>query len=217
MKELWWEEAAKYQVLPLNNQPGALRRPAPPARPPRVPRRASGRCPEAMAPNLREPVVHDRRRARRARRRAPSTGVIVAHGSHAGGYAVYLTRPPPALHLQLRRHRDHDRVGERRAARPGEVEVRVVFTPAGELAAHRRGALLRRRAGRRGHDPAPHAAHLRHARLRGRLPAQQPRSPTALEGRAEVTPGVLGRVVIEVQGKPKRNPEAEERKDLATQ
>ena len=39
----------------------------------------------------------------------------------------------------------------------------------------------------------------------------------ALEGRAEVTPGVLRTVVIVPEGRPRRDPDQELRKDLATQ
>ena len=66
MQALWWEEAERYQVLPLNNQPGPLRRPALPARPLRVPRRdrPAARGDRAEPP---EPLVRHRRRARRPR------------------------------------------------------------------------------------------------------------------------------------------------------
>ena len=45
MKQLWWEEAAKYQVLPLNNEPGEVRRPPVPARALRALPRHRARCP----------------------------------------------------------------------------------------------------------------------------------------------------------------------------
>ena len=69
MKELWWEEAAKYQVLPLNNQPGRFadrrwRRERYELYP------GIGPLPEAIAPNLRNRGLRDGRRAHRARRRA---------------------------------------------------------------------------------------------------------------------------------------------------
>jgi hypothetical protein len=38
-----------------------------------------------------------------------------------------------------------------------------------------------------------------------------------LEGRAEITPGVLRKVVIEPEGRPRTDPAKEVRKDLATQ
>ena len=47
----------------------------------------------------------------------------------------------------------------------------------------------------------------------------QPGGPIcpALDGRAEVTAGVLRTVVIEPEGRPQRDPDRELRKDLATQ
>ncbi len=39
----------------------------------------------------------------------------------------------------------------------------------------------------------------------------------ALEGRAEITPGVLRKVVIVPEGRPRRDPDQELRKNLATQ
>ena len=47
----------------------------------------------------------------------------------------------------------------------------------------------------------------------------QPGAPIcpALEGRAEVTPGVLRKVVIVPEGHPRSDPDRELRKDLATQ
>ena len=71
-KQLWWEEAAKYQVLPLNNQPGRFGD--------RRYRRERyelyggiGPLPEAIAPNLRNRSLHHRGGARRPRRRARPT------------------------------------------------------------------------------------------------------------------------------------------------
>ena len=89
MKELWWEEAAKYQVLPLNNQPGRFGDRPLPARALRV---LPGDRSAARGGGA-EPA---RPRASSWRRRStcPPTGAvdgtIVAHGGHSGGYAVYL-------------------------------------------------------------------------------------------------------------------------------
>ena len=63
MKELWWEEAAKYQVLPLNNEPGRFadrrwRRERYEFYP------GIGPLPEAIAPNLRNRGFTIDRRAR---------------------------------------------------------------------------------------------------------------------------------------------------------
>ena len=88
MKQLWWEEAAKYKVLPLNNQPGRFGD--------RRYRRQRhefysgiGPLPEAIAPTLK-----NRSFVIAAEVSIPAEGatdgVIVAHGGHAGGYVLYL-------------------------------------------------------------------------------------------------------------------------------
>ena len=90
MAELWWSEAERYQVLPLNNQPGRS-----------AATRATGATryeffdgvgpiPEAAGAQPEEPPVRHRRRCSTCRPRATSTGVIVAHGGHAGGYVLYV-------------------------------------------------------------------------------------------------------------------------------
>jgi arylsulfatase A-like enzyme len=88
LKQLWWTEAEKFQVLPLNNQPGRFADP-------RYRRDRhkffgpAGPLAEALAPNLknRSFVI----RADLVPVRSPSiSGVIVAHGSHAGGYVFFI-------------------------------------------------------------------------------------------------------------------------------
>ncbi len=87
MKQLWWEEAAKYQVLPLNNQPGFFADP-------RYRRNSfsfvghAGPLPEAIAPNLknRSYVIE----ADLTPTSGSNDGVIAAHGGHAGGYAAFI-------------------------------------------------------------------------------------------------------------------------------
>jgi arylsulfatase len=88
LEELWWEEAAKYQALPLNNQPGrfADRRYR---RDRHVFYPGIGPLSETMAPNLRNRSFHVA-----IELTVPAdgdvAGVIAAHGSHAGGYVVYV-------------------------------------------------------------------------------------------------------------------------------
>ncbi len=89
LKELWWREAERFQVLPLNNQPGFFADP-------RYRRDrhefmgAVGPLPEALAPNLKN------RSFAIAAELVPSgevlSGVIVAHGSHAGGYVLFVEK-----------------------------------------------------------------------------------------------------------------------------
>ena len=114
MKARWWEEAAKYQVLPLNNQPGkfADRR----YRQERYEFRPGiGPLPEAVAPNLRS-----RGFVLAAALDVPADGAGGGHDRRPRQPLRWLRRvppgPTPAPGLQLPRHRDHGRVGRRRAA-----------------------------------------------------------------------------------------------------
>ena len=88
LQQLWWAEAARNQVLPLNNEPGRYAdvrfvRARYVYHPPISP------IPEAMAPNL-------RRRPYRilaaldAGRPGPLDGVIVCHGGHTEGYVFFV-------------------------------------------------------------------------------------------------------------------------------
>src|SRR5205823_3041968 len=85
--DLWWQEAERYQVLPLTNQSGRggdnrYRRDRYEFRP------GIGALPPAVAPNLRnrgwrmwaELVVPD----------GGIEGVVAAHGGEAGGWTVFL-------------------------------------------------------------------------------------------------------------------------------
>ena len=77
------------------------------ARSPKRSRRTSGTARSRSPPSSTSPTT------------GATDGVIVAHGSHAGGYVAYLAGPPAALRVQLRRHRDHDDRGNRGA--PGRA------------------------------------------------------------------------------------------------
>ncbi len=212
LQELWWHEAAKYQVLPLNNEPGRFGDT-------RYRRDhyelygGIGPLPEAIAPNFR-----NRSFAIAAALDIPPTGetdgVIVAHGSHAGGYVAYLR--------DRRLHYTYNFVGTEittisaTAELPvGPVEARIVFT---------------RAEGDRGgrvelfyDDAAVGSGRVERTTLLtygtpGFAVGYQPVSPilSDLSGRAEMPPGILGRVVIDTRGRdPIRDPEA--RADLATQ
>ena len=90
MKDLWWEEAAKYQVLPLNNEPTKHRD----QRHRRLRfefRPGIGPIPEFMAPSLK-----NRAFVLAAELMVPATGevagVLAAHGSHSGGWRQPSTR-----------------------------------------------------------------------------------------------------------------------------
>ena len=88
LKGLWWKEAERFQVLPLNNQPGLFGDPR--YRRDRYEFLGQvGPLAEALAPNLKNrsfviaadlvPIAG-----------GVPTGVIAAHGSHAGGYALFV-------------------------------------------------------------------------------------------------------------------------------
>ena len=197
MQERWWAEAAKYQVLPLNNEPGRFGDT-------RYRRDhyelygGIGPLPEAIAPNFR-----NRSFTIAAELDIPASGdadgVVVAHGSHAGGYVAY-------VHAR-RLHYAYNFVGTEittiaaTADLPtGPVVARVVFT---------------RASGDRGgnvelfYDGVPvGAGRVERTTLLtygtpGFAVGYQPHSPivAALTGRAEIPPGVLRRVVIDTRGR----------------
>ena len=198
MKELWWEEAAKYQVLPLNNEPVKFadrrwRRERYELYP------GIGPLPEAIAPNLRNRGF-TMTAALTVPADGPVDGVIVAHGSHSGGYALYLK--------DRRLHFAYNFVG---------TDITVV--------AAERGAAGRARWRPRSCSPVARSAPSAWSSSTTTCPVGQGkierRTPVTygmigfavgyqpggsicpdLEGRAEVTPGVLGKVVIEPEGRP---------------
>jgi arylsulfatase len=126
MKQLWWDEAVKYQVLPLNNQPGRFgdRR----YRRDRHELHAGiGPLPEAIAPNLR-----GRKFFIAAELDVPAAGdvagVIVAHGGHSGGYVLFLRGR--RLHYAYNFLGTEITVASASVELPaGRVVVRVAFTP----------------------------------------------------------------------------------------
>jgi arylsulfatase A-like enzyme len=199
MKALWWDEAAKYQVLPLNNQPGRFGD--------RRYRRdrheyfgGIGPIGEVMAPNLK-----NRSFAIAAELSVPPAGdgdvdgVIVAHGSHAGGYAVYLRN--------RRLHYTYNFVGTEITTVAAEVEL-----PAGGVTA--RVVYTKGERGRGGEvglfyddvpvgtGTIPHTTLLTYGTTNFAV-GYQPSGPVvdALVGRADIPAHVLGRVVIEAQGR----------------
>ena len=97
LKGLWWKEAERFQVLPLNNQPGLFGDP-------RYRRNRYeflgqvGPLAEALAPNLKNRSFVIAADLVASRGGVP-TGVIAAHGSHAGGYVAVRRRRPAALHV----------------------------------------------------------------------------------------------------------------------
>jgi arylsulfatase A-like enzyme len=212
MKLLWWEEAGKYQVLPLNNEPVKY--------PDRRFRRERhelypgiGPLPELIAPNLR-----NRGFVMAAALIVPAEGevdgAIVAHGSHSGGYALYVTN--------RRLHFAYNFVGTEITIvsasvelPPGEVEAKVVVTKdaagAWDVALFYGDVPV-------GEGTVPHRTPITYG-MTGFAVGYQPGGAicSALEGRAELTPGVLSKVVIVPEGRPQHDAAKELRKDLATQ
>ena len=214
MKQLWWQEAARYQVLPLNNQPGRF--PDPRYRRNRYELHAGiGPLPEAIAPNLR-----GRRFFIAAELDVPPEGevegAIVTHGSHSGGFTMYLRGR--RLHYAYNFVGTEITVASASVELPvGRVVARVTFTPKGGPGSGGDVALFY------GDVPVGEATIARTTPLtygtHGFAVGYQPGGPIApaLAGRAEITPGVLGRVVIEIEGRAARDAAARTRVDLATQ
>ena len=203
MKELWWEEAAKYQVLPLNNEPGKF--------PDRRWRRERyelysgiGPLPEVVAPNLRNrgftiaaALDGAGRRPGRRRDRRPRQPLRRLRAVRQG--------PPAALRLQLRRHRASPtwrpsvRAARRRGggqgswspvgrSAPTASQLWYGDVPVGEGKVERR-------------TPVTYG-------MIGFAVGYQPGGSICpdLDGRCEITPGVLGKVVIEPEGRPRTDP-----------
>ncbi len=198
MAELWWTEAERYQVLPLNNTPAFGGDPR---------HRKTryeyfdgvGPIAEATAPNLK-----NRPFAIACELQVPAegdvTGALVAHGGHAGGYVLYVK--------DRRVHYTYNYVASKIVTISASVElpagpvvVRMVFTPAG-------------RPGRGGtaqlyYDDVPVGE--------GEITRSTPITygthgfsvgfqatgdiDHALPGRAEMPAGVLRRVIVEISGK----------------
>ena len=212
LQQLWWQEAAKYQVLPLNNEPGRF-----------GDRATAVITTSCTAGSVRSPkrsprtsaTARSRSRPRStSRRRETTDGVIVAHGCHAGGYVAYLR--------DRRLHYAYNFVGTEITTVSAAVEL-----PTGPVVAR---IVFTRAEGDRGgnvelfyDDASVGSGRVERTTLLtygtpGFAVGYQPVSPivSELSGRAELPPGILGRVVIDTRGRdPIRDPEA--RADLATQ
>ncbi len=212
LQALWWQEAQRHQVLPLNNQPGRHgdRRFE---RQRYVYHPGISSIPEAMAPNLRGRAFQVLA-ALEVPFEGPTDGVIVCHGGHTGGYALY---------VKGRRLRYvHNLLGTKEFVVAAEVDLpvgpvlaRMTFTPAegtaGDVALWYgdvpvgQGRVPRTTPFTYGFDPFCVGA--------------QPLSPIAadLPGRSAIPEGMLDHVVIEVAGRPRRDPAARARAALALQ
>jgi arylsulfatase len=124
LKARWWTEADKYQVLPLNNEPGVFADTR--YRRARYEFRGQvGPLAEAIAPNLknRSFVIA----AELVPPEGAFTGVIVAHGGHAGGYVFFVK--DARLHFTYNFVATQITTVAAEVTLPTEpVTVRVVFT-----------------------------------------------------------------------------------------
>ncbi len=219
MQALWWSEAERFGVLPLNNQPGV-------AGDPRYRRRqyvfhgTAGPIAEAAAPNLKNrpawvisaDLVPD------ADGGVPD-GVVVAHGSHAGGYVAYVR--DRRLHFTYNYIATEVTTISAEVPLPdGPVTVHVVFSrtgPGGEVELRYGDVPV-------GSGTVPTTTPLTYG-TPGFTVGFQPAGPIdeRVTGRAELPPSVLRRVVVELTGRdPVRDSmaaddEAATRVDLATQ
>jgi arylsulfatase len=212
LQELWWREAERNNVLPLNNQPGRYRdrrfR-----RDHYVFRPGIGSLPETMAPNLRnrafsiEAALH-------LPARSACDGVIVAHGGHSGGYALYIH--------DRRLHYVNNLLGAEITTITAEVELpagdvlaRATFTPTGRFQGDielwyddlpvGRGHIARSTPVTYGVEPFSIG--------------EQRMTPIAplLNGRAILPQGLLRHVTIDALGPPYRDPQGEQHAGLAIQ
>ena len=212
LQALWWNEAERNQVLPLNNQPGRFgdqrfRRER------YVFHAGIGRLPDSVAPNLR-----NRGFIIEAHLDVPERvfvdGTLVAHGGSAGGYALYLKG--------RRLHFVHNLLGMQSTTVSASVELpagrviaRAVFKPTGAFRGNvglfydavpvGEGTLART-------TPVTYGAG-------GFAVGYQPGPPVteACPGRFAVPEGLVLQVVIETQGAPHRDPAAEARVARAKQ
>jgi arylsulfatase len=127
--ELWWSEAERNQVLPLNNQPGRHgdRR----YRRQRYEYHAGiGVLPSAVAPNLRNRGF--RITADLDVPTGGADGVIVSHGGAAGGYALYLQ--DGRVHWTYNwLGAEHTTVSSDELLPTGRCTVTMTFTPTGRF------------------------------------------------------------------------------------
>ena len=211
MVDLWWTEAEKYQVLPLTNQSGRggdrrYHRERYEYRP------GIGALPPAVAPNLR-----NRGWRMWADLHVPdggAEGVIAAHGTESGGWCVYLK--DGRLHYTYNfLAAEITTVSSEVPLPAGPVVARVVFTPTAPFAGDVDLFYDDLPVGQ-GHVPRTVLITFGVAGFTVGYQRGTSVSP-AYEGRFDMTPGALARVVMEADGRPYRNPEGEDRAAMRIQ
>ena len=208
----WWTEAQRNQVLPLNNQPGLHgdRR----FRQERyVYHPGISSIPEMLAPNLRNRQFQISA-ALDVPADGPCEGIVVAHGGHSGGYALYLA--DRRLHyVNNFLGTTHTTVSAGVQLPVGEVLVRATFTPTARF----QGTLELWYGDvpvGRGHIPATTPVTYGVDPFSVGYQRMTPIAPGLL-GNAPITPGVLDLVLIETTGPAHRDRAAEQHAALAQQ
>jgi arylsulfatase len=209
--DIWWQEAERYNVLPVTNMPIT-------GSDPRYRRRryvfypGIGTIPQLVAPN-----VSNRAWSLRAELVVPEDGAhgaLVCHGSHAGGYVAFLR--------DGRLHFVYNHLGTTLTTTVAEVilplgpvEVRLEFTPTG---AHAGDVNLFYGDVPVGQGHIPRTT-LVTVGVHGFTVGYQRGSAISPDfaGRNDVTPGALRRVVIETFSAAQRTPPTEDRVGLASQ
>jgi arylsulfatase len=210
---LWWAEAERFNVLPVTNQPAR-------GADPRYRRQrflfhpGIGSIPQLIAPNLSNRAW--RMLAELVMPESDGGGVIVCHGSHAGGYVAYVD--------DGRLHFGYNHLGSTLTTVSAEVRLpagpvvaRIEFTPTGAFAGD-----VELYYG----DVPVGQGHIARTTLvtfgvRGFTVGYQNGTPVSprCPGRSEFTPGALGNVVIETDERVRRGvpDDSEDRQGLATQ
>ena len=207
--ELWWQEAERYQVLPLDNRPIAAllapRRPVP-DHPQYVYWPDGAIVPEAMTVNVRNRphmIVADVE--------VPpgdaAEGVLLAMGTGLGGWSLHVL----GGHLRYA----HNYVGKQcfvvesdELIEPGEHQLAMAFSTAGDFTGS--AALLI--DGRTVAEGAiEHLTPVRHSLTGGGITCGWEQGPAVGPGYTAPFPftGRLLRVTVDVRGEPYRDPEAE--------
>jgi arylsulfatase A-like enzyme len=222
MQALWWSEAERFRVLPLNNQPGRFgdRRYR---RDRQVFHAGIGPLPEALAPALKNRSFAIAAELQAPQDGGPADGVIVAHGGHAGGYVLYVRG--------RRLHYAYNFVGTEVTTVSASVELpagpvvaRVVATHAGRPGGSLDVALFYDDVPV-GEGTVPRTTPFTYG-TPGFAVGYQPFGPIdpLVDGRAAIPDGVLGTVVVEAEGRDAlrakvegARPPVATRADLATQ
>ncbi len=213
LQALWWSEAERNQVLPLNNQPGVhgdrrFRRER------YVFHAGISSIPEMLAPNLRNRLFQLSAALQVPAVGEACDGILVAHGGHSGGYALYIA--------DRRLHYVNNFLGTQYTTVSatvqlpvGDVLARATFTPTGRF----QGTLELWYGDvpvGRGHIPVTTPITYGVDPFSVGYQRMTPISPN-LHGRAEIVAGVLDHVVIETTGPAHRDPAAEQQAALAQQ